>query len=125
MSTRKMKPVRIMGIRDADALYVACDPDMPVKEVVAELESLDPQFIFDEALRDDILTPPLLFRVHDLYHVPEFVRYIPTNGKRISSYSYLPSESEEVSSDLRQASGPGRGAFFVRFFDIGEAWEND
>ena len=113
MSTRKMKPVRILSVCDADALYVACDPDMSVEDVIAGLESLDPQVVLDEAIMDGAFTPPLVFTPREESHqVPGFFRWVPSRDEEFSYYLY-------------RAKGPSRGAFFVRFFDIGEAGEND
>lgn len=113
MSTRKMKPVRILNVMEAGELYVACDPDMPVEEVIKGLESLDPQFVLQEADMHGIFTPPLVFTsCDDPYRAPGFFRWVPSHG-------------DEFSHCLHRVGGPGRGAFFVRFFDIGEAWEND
>jgi len=113
MSTRKMKPPRIVSVWEAEELYVACDPDMPVEEVITGLNLLDNQFVLDEAHMDELFTPPLAFTLcDDPYRAPNFFRWVPGNYGEFSYY-------------LRRASGPGRGAFFVRFFDIGEARGND
>lgn len=112
MSTRRMKCIRVLNIWEADELYVACDPDMPVEEVITGLESLDPQFVLDAANMDGRFNPPLVFTpCEDQYQMPGFFRWVPSNDGEFSCY-------------LRRASGPGRGSFFVRFFDIGEVREN-
>lgn len=112
MTAKKMKPVRVLNIWEAEELYVACDPDMSVEKVVSGLESLDPQFILDEANMDGIFTPPLVLTLcDDPYRVPGFFRWVPSNY--VGEFSYY----------LRRSGGPGRGAFFVRFFDVGEARE--
>jgi len=111
MTAKKMKPIRVLNIWEAEELYVACDPDMSVEEVMAGLESLDPQFVLDEANMGGIFTPPLIITpCDDPYRAPHFFRWVPSNYGEFSYY-------------LRWASGPGRGAFFVRFFEVGEARE--